>query len=82
MPSSERVKRGGFTFTVWQLSSGRWAAGAEGSSAVSREAAITGHLAHARCRPGSDAILTPAHKATARHRNAVAWDAHKRTSRV
>ena len=101
MSGPERIKRGGFTFGVWQ---GRdtWYAGAEASRGATRDAAIAAHLKHARAegreasarwkaqaatvdarkaaRKGHECTLayctgalnTPAHRATAKHRNAVA----------
>ena len=48
MVTAERIKRGGFTFQVGQTGSGRWYAGAEGSTGATREAAIAAHLKAAR----------------------------------
>lgn len=106
-PAVEKVKRGGFTFQVWQTAGG-WHAGAEGSRGGSREAAITNHLAYSRRerrktdaasklagkaadaklakRAGRECTLTycssaidsPAHRQSAKHRNAEAVDRHRR----
>lgn len=110
MPSEERIKRGKYTFKVFQLQhGGKWYAGGEGSSGATREAAIQAHLKVARAgdrastkaskvsakaadvrrakRAGKECMLTycsgaidtPAHRRSAKHRNAVAVENARRT---
>lgn len=58
----ERVKQGGFSFTVWQGHSQKWYAGAEGSRGDTRSAAIAAHLRYARAEKRKD--VKAAKKAT------------------
>lgn len=49
MATEERVKRGGFTFKVFQLrEGGPWYAGSEASKGATKAAAITAHMKVAR----------------------------------